>query len=225
MLAQQLILGAAIAVNIFLALLALGFGLELVLGVIGVNLILISTFWAKTILIFGFTTNIGNIFYATTFFAIQLLVERYDKRTAIRGIWSGIFALFVFVIISQMALNFGEIIVSSSVNNVFREIFGGGLRLALAIGIPFLVAQYVQVNVYEKIQRWTGRPRLWLRSGGATISGQFIDSILFFSIAFLGRVPDSLVIEMMLVGFFLKVVIGILSIPFLYFSRVIKTPR
>lgn len=85
-------------VSMLAVLIGFGFGAEIVSVAIATNLLLISTFGAKLISIFGFVSNIGNIFYATTFFAVQLLLERYGRREAVRAVWAGVFALVVFVI-------------------------------------------------------------------------------------------------------------------------------
>lgn len=221
MFTHQLILGVGVLVSMLMVLIGFGFGAEMVTVAVSVNLLLIGMFGAKLISIFGFISNIGNIFYATTFFAVQLLLERYGRREAVRAIWAGVFSLALFVVMGQIALNLGEIVVSSDVDKAIATVFQGGVRLGVAIGLPFLIAQHIQIAIFEALKRSTGRRLLWVRSIAATVGGQLVDSILFFSIAFAGILPDQLVFQMMVVGFLAKTGFGLLSIPLLYASRTV----
>lgn len=108
---------------------------------------------------------------------------------------------------------------SGDVDKAITTIFQGGIRLGIAIGIPFLIAQHIQIAIFETLKRSTGKRLLWVRSLAATVGGQFIDSILFFSIAFVGMLPDPLVLQMMVAGFLAKTGFGVLSVPLLYVSR------
>jgi hypothetical protein len=66
------------------------------------------------------------------------------------------------------------------------------------------------------MHRQTGRRFLWTRSLTATVAGQFADSVVFFILAFGGMLPATALVEVILVGFLVKVSVGVLSLPALY---------
>jgi len=76
-------------IELSIALFALKRGKAWVYVVIGANMILIGALGAKLTTLFGFTTNVGNVFYATIFFCLYLLTEHYGKQAALRGLWIG----------------------------------------------------------------------------------------------------------------------------------------
>src|SRR5947208_832982 len=71
---------------------------------VAVNILLISTFGAKLVMLFGYTTNVGNVFYACVFFATQLLVERHGLKEGYKSIWLGVSAIIFFILMSQLII-------------------------------------------------------------------------------------------------------------------------
>lgn len=101
---EMLVVGMALLDFTAIALVS-RFGREWLYGLIGVNLILISTTGAKLIEHFGLITNVGNVFYAAVFLCLFLLIEQYGHRSAIRGIWLGFALLAFFIGMTQFVLS------------------------------------------------------------------------------------------------------------------------
>jgi uncharacterized PurR-regulated membrane protein YhhQ (DUF165 family) len=94
-----LILIALIAAN-FCAVLALSrFGKVWSIFLLPLLLILGAIFSSKWLLFFSVNINVGNVFYATTFIILHILIEQGKKKEAIRAIWAsaGLFAYFGIV--------------------------------------------------------------------------------------------------------------------------------
>ncbi len=182
-----------------------------------INLILITVFGAKLVTIFGAVTNVGNVFYAMVFFATQLIVEHYGKREARRSILLGASSIVFFIAIGQLTVSYEGIAASSAANDAMAALFKFTPRLALASITAYVFAQSVNIWVYAYMRR-TYRPQIWIRSASASASGQLIDSVIFFTIAFAGVLPTPILIQSMLTGFAVKFLIGVGSIPFLYSS-------
>jgi len=51
---------------------------------------------------------------------------------------------------------------------------------------------------------------------------QSIDGVLFFSTAFIGNLPTTQVFEIMIAGYLLKIIAGLIGAPFLHLSRMLK---
>jgi uncharacterized integral membrane protein (TIGR00697 family) len=204
-------------------------GKEYLYASIVVNLILISVIGSKLVTVFGFVTNTGNAFYASVFFATYLLLEHgrdgSGVKDGIRAILIGVVSIFFFTVMSQLAVAIVSIPETASVSSAMSLLFGAVPRITLASLTAYAVAQSMNVWLYFMFDEAFEQKRLWLRVFSAIIIAQAVDSLLFFSIAFLGVVPFETVLESMATGYFLKVGIGAISIPLLYASYRIHTPR
>lgn len=193
-------------------------GRRLFVGTI-VNLILIAVFGGKLISLFGFTTNVGNIFYAAVFFSTHLTLEYYGRKDAIRSVWISFAAVNFFVLMGQVVLGFQDEPVTREFGVALGVVFGIVPRVMIASLVAFILSQYLNAYLYDFMRRKAGEARLWLRSLTAVVGGQLVDSLLFFSIAFWGLLPISIIAEVMVVGFLMKVAIGVMAVPFLHMSR------
>ncbi|MBT7337536.1 queuosine precursor transporter, partial [Candidatus Peregrinibacteria bacterium] len=63
----------------------------------------------------------------------------------------------------------------------------------------------------------------WLRNNGSTVISQFLDSIIFFGIAFYGVVPN--IWSLILTGYVAKLIVALLDTPFIYLSYKILQKR
>lgn len=193
-------------------------GRRLFVGII-INLILIAVFGGKLVSIFGFTSNVGNLFYAAVFLGVQLTLEYYGRKDAIRSVWVSFFAVNFFVLMGQVVLGFQVESASNELAGALKVVFGVVPRVMIASLFGLILSQYVNIYIYDFVRRRAGEARLWLRSLTAVIGGQFVDSLLFSSIAFWGLMPISAVVGVMAVGFAIKVAIGVMALPFLHMSR------
>ena len=66
----------------------------------------------------------------------------------------------------------------------FSKIFGQGLLIIVGSIAAFLLAQLVDVTVFQQIKKATGESKVWLRATGSTLVSQLIDSFVVTGIAF-----------------------------------------
>lgn len=210
---------SAIAISFILVLVAFGLGKEWLYALLSVNLILITAAGAQLISMFGFTTNIGNIFYAVVFLIGQLLTEHNRKLEAYRGVWVGFFSVFAFVLMTPFLVQYASGGGSAGFGDFDFTVFANAPRIALASMLAFILSQNLNIWVYRAIMQRTGKKLVWLRSACATVSGQLLDSAIFFPVAFLGAVNAKLVFESTAVGFGTKVAVGFLGIGVIYATR------
>jgi len=192
-------------------------GTEWLFSTIAVNLILVAIFGSKLISVFGLVTNAGNIFYACVFLSTHILIERHGKRTGFRSIWFGVFFMVFFALMSQLTTKFSGLSLSSEANVAIVTLFSSSLRVAFASVLAYTFAQYVNVSIYECLKTYTKDKYLWLRSNGANIVAQLVDSLLFFSIAFFD-LPGTILLQTILVGWLFKTLIVFIGTPLLYLN-------
>ncbi len=207
--------------DLFFVLLAWRLGRPWVYVVIVVNIVLVSTFAAKLIPIFGLVTNVSNSFYAAIFIATDILTEHHGKRYGYRSIAMGFVGLVLFVVMGQCVLQFTPIEDSEPVSNAMTTLFNAVPRIAAASFVAYAIAQSFDVWFFHFIHQQTGGRFLWLRNNLSTIVSQLIDSIVFFSLAFGGTVPFATLLNIIATGYLIKLVVAILDTPFIYASYLV----
>lgn len=210
-------------VDLSLILIAFRLGKSWLFALLAINLILVSIFGAKLTEIFGFITNAGNVFYAAVFLATHLLIEHYGKKEGYRTIGIGLLSAILFITMSQLTLLFSTSSESASANDAMQVLFKGTPRIALASMIAYFFAQIVNITLYNFLKNMTGGKLLWFRDNLSNIVAQFIDSCIFFSIAFYGILSNDILFQSIFAGYLIKLIVGLLGTPFLYLSYRVKT--
>ena len=183
---------------------------EYLIWVIGWLIILANIFSIKIIQIWPFVVPAGILVFSLTFFATDLLSEKWWKKYAIKAvnIWLllNVFLLFSIRFINQIP----------SVNikwEMFNDIFSLTWRIVLASIIVYVFSQYNDIFVFDFLKKKTGKSFLWLRNNLSTIISQLIDSVFFIAIAFYGILPIG---QLILGQWIIKVIIALLDTPFIY---------
>jgi uncharacterized integral membrane protein (TIGR00697 family) len=209
-------------IDLSLIILALRFGIAGLTGLMVTNIILVSAFGSKIISLFGYTTNAGNVFYGCTFFAGVMIAEHYGLKQAHKSVLVGFLALVLFVLMGEFTVRTGLGTSPSSIDQAMSTLFSAVPRIALGSMTAYLISQNLNIYVFSTIKKKTGSKFVALRTIASSVSGQFVDSLVFFSIAFAGSLPANTLIQTMLTGYAAKVSIGLLSVPFLKLSYFLK---
>lgn len=170
--------------------------------------------------IFGtklFEVSVGILPYPLTFLITDLISEIYGKKRANQVVITGIFAS-VFSLLIIYTSNVVPATSWSPVNDsTFTLVFGGTAIAVFASMMAYLLAQFVDINIYHFWKNVTKGKHLWLRNNFSTFSSQFIDTatVLLLLCAF-EKIAWSNFYGLLLSGFIFKVVIAVLDTPFLY---------
>ena len=134
----------------------------------------------------------GAFSYPVAFLITDLSNKRYGKNTAKKIVYLG-FALGVFLTF-YFSTNYSDLI---------------SIRIAIGSGVAFLVAQIIDVNIFDKL-----RNKIWFAAPlTSSLIGSTIDTFLFFSIAFYGTETNWITLS--LGDLFVKIFVAlIMLIPF-----------
>lgn len=174
----------------------------------------------KTIDLFGLIVTMGNVMYATTFLATDLLNEKYGKKTANKAVWLGFATLFISTVIMQLVLQF-EPHVEDIAHEHLAFIFDFALRIAAGSLIAFLISNHLNVYIFAFFKKIFPK-KLWFRNIMSSFIGQAFDTLIFCSIAFLGVYSFDIWLEIALTTYLMKFLVSIIGIPFIYWARSIK---
>tara|TARA_B100001123_G_C15280785_1_gene1013941 strand:+ start:647 stop:1234 length:588 start_codon:yes stop_codon:yes gene_type:complete len=107
----------------------------------------------------------GAFSYPIAFFITDIANRKYGKIVAKQIVYTG-FALGVFLTL-YYSTNFSNLI---------------SIRIAVGSGIAFIVAQLIDVNIFDKLRK----KKWFIAPLTSSFAGSCIDTFLFFSIAFYG---------------------------------------
>jgi uncharacterized integral membrane protein (TIGR00697 family) len=215
---NELIFFITTLISLFFVLPMLRLGKQGLAGLIVANIILVSCFGALLIPLFQWTTNAGNVFYASIFLTTQVATEHYGVKAAFTSMWVGFGALVLFVLLAQYSIRFTGGIDSGALVTSMHNVFTVVPRIALASMAAYLISQSLNIWLFSTLRKYMNKRLLWLRSLASSAVGQLVDSIIFFSIAFAYTITDQQLLQAMAVGFVVKLFVAIIGIPVLYAS-------
>lgn len=173
----------------------------------------------KTIELFGMVATLGNIVYATSFLATDILSENHGQKDARRAVGIGFFSLIVMTVFMKVALLF-EPHSSDFAQKSLSTLFSVMPRIAVASLSAYLIAQLHDIKAYHFWKTKFPQTRfLWLRNNASTMISQLLDSIIFSTIAFYGLFPFDVFLEIVLTTYLLKFVVAALDTPMLYMAK------
>jgi len=187
-------------------------------ALISFNLILCNIQVLKIIELFGLTTTLGNILYASIFLSTDILSECHGKKAAQKAVILGFATLLMATVYMQVALLFKPA-VDDFVQPHLAVIFGFMPRVAAASMLAYLVSQLHDVWAFHFWKNKTRGKYLWLRNNLSTAASQFIDSSVFCIGAFLGVFPAEVWLQILFTTFAVKLIIAAIDTPFIYFAR------
>lgn len=190
-------------------------------GLIVFNLIVCNIQVLKTIELFGITTTLGNIMYASVFLSTDLLSEHYGRDHAKKGVWLGFLMLLLTIVYMQLAIHFIPA-PSDWVQPHLEAIYGFMPRVALASLAAYFLSQMHDVWAFHFWKEKTGGKHLWLRNNASTLVSQFLDSSIFCVIAFAGVFPWAVFWEILGTTYVVKMLMGFLDTPFIYLAKRLK---
>ncbi|NWL88255.1 hypothetical protein DMN77_11710 [Paenibacillus sp. 79R4] len=186
---------------------------------IGVATVIANIQVVKTIDMFGIVMTLGNTMYVSLYLTSDLLNEKYGRQEAKKAVWFGFFTLIMTTILMQMVLVFqpqpGDLAQAS-----LKTIFGLMPRLALGSLTAYFISQFLDIRLYSWIRRFYPlRNQLWIRNNGSTMISSFVDTLIFCSIAFIGKYSFDVWLEILFTTYIIKFALTAVGTPFLYIAR------
>ncbi|WP_294427763.1 queuosine precursor transporter [uncultured Treponema sp.] len=173
---------------------------------------------------FGMDTTLGNVLFASSFLATDIMSELYGKKEANKCVKLGIAANITFILISQSWFLYIPAEADTMATPI-KTVFANTPRVMLASLFAYVVCELYDVWAYHHVWAWTekkfgDRKRfLWLRNNGSTLVSQLINVVVFNLLAFAGVFPADIIIQILIFGYAIFIVTSILDTPFLYLAR------
>ncbi|MFB6075428.1 MAG: queuosine precursor transporter [Haloarculaceae archaeon] len=156
--------------------------------------------------------------YAITFFASDCYAELYGRRAATRLVNVAFLMNLVLLALVWLAIR-APVFVGSPVGQApFERVLGASTGVVLGSMLAYLVSQNLDVLTFHRLREYTDGDALWLRNVGSTLTSQFVDTVIFITVAFVvfqgmgAGAAAGLIVGQYLV----KLGVAVLDTPFVY---------
>lgn len=152
----------------------------------------------------GFTFGAGNLFFPLSYLFGDILTEVYGYARSRKVVWAGFSALAFASVMSWVVVHMppapgweGQAVIEAA--------FGNTWRVALASLVGYFCGEFANSFTLAKMKILTGGRLLWTRTVGSTIVGEACDTVVFYPLAFYGLWDDSLLLQVMVANYAIKV--------------------
>lgn len=179
---------------------------------------------------FSMEQTLGNVLFAVTFLATDILSECEGKKAANKAVFIGGFSSIFFLLLCQGWMLYipSE---SDTMMPSIRAVFSNTPRMIFSSIIVYIISQLFDVWLYHKWWSFSEkkfndkRKYLWLRNNGSTLISQLLNTILFTVFAFAGTYNIKTLISIMVSSYVIYVFTSILDTPAIYLARKIHDKR
>lgn len=156
--------------------------------------------------------------YCITFLCTDIIGEVYGKAEANRTVKLGFVCQLMASLLILLTQYLPAAEYAQEASHAYNVLLGTNWRFFLASMSAYLISQMWDVWLFHKLKEMTGTKHKWLRNNLSTMTSQFIDTIIFITIAFYGVVPN---LGVMIVSqYVLKLILAACDTPvFYYFTR------
>jgi len=161
------------------------------------------------------TAPAAVLIYSVTYLFTDIVNERFGRRE--------VHKMILIAFVTQLAMVFflwlGTELPPAPFwkdQKAWESIVGVVPRITVASWVAFLVSENLDAWVFDMFRRLTKGRHLWMRNAFSSVPALTIDTFLFISIAFWGRMPMIPLIQGQL---YTKWLVGLINIPFMYFNR------
>ena len=176
--------------------------------------------WLGAIVTFG----AGNLFFPISYIFDDVLTEVYGYARSRRVTWAGFGAMCFATVMSLVIIHIPPALndFNGKLQPALELVFGNSWRILAGSLLAFWVGDFTNSYVLAKMKVWTNGKHLWARTIGSTIAGEFVDSIVFYPLAFgaifgMAGWDTRVLVHAVIFNWIFKVLLEVLFTPVTYF--------
>jgi len=157
----------------------------------------------------------GTLLFPLSYIFGDILTEVYGYKKSRQIIWLG---FFMALLMSVIFIIVGKLPPAADWMNqdAYDKILGLTPRIVSASLIAYFFGEFSNSYILAKMKILTKGKWLWTRTIGSTLVGELVDSALFILIAFVGILPGSLLLTLIVSNYVFKTAVEILFTPVTY---------
>jgi len=208
---------------------AAGLYAYMVVAIIGGNLHVLKL---TQFSVFPDPVALGTILFSTTFLCTDILAEYHGTKAARQGVLLGFAGLILFNAFLFAALSFRPLEPSSGalgasaaeMQDHLEAVFLPAPGILVASLAAYLISQFNDIWVFNRLKAATRGRYLWLRNNLSTWASALVDNAVFSVLAFVVFAADPvpwkpLLFTYILGTYGLRVVVALLDSPIVYLAR------
>jgi hypothetical protein len=169
----------------------------------------------KIILLFGFSVSVTVLYFPFVYIISDIMTEVYGYARARLVTWitliSSVMAGCIYLVVAYLpSPDF------FAASEAYTTVFGIVPRILIGGWIAVFVGDIVNNYIMARMKVWSNGKRLWMRTIGSTIGGQFTNTTLFYVIALSGILPGNVLVISIISAWIMKVAIEALLTPVTY---------
>lgn len=198
--------------------------LLIVLAIYLTSLFVANTLGLKIMpFLFGSHISVGIICFPLVFITTDVIGEVYGKKIAKMFVLAGVISTALFILYSLASLALPWAKAGLWAKDGYNLMFGISARISIASLVAFTIGEYQDVISFFFFKKKIGEKKFWLRSNLSNLWSQFLDTVIFMLIAFLGVYDNHTLIIIILTWWLYKVAMGALYTPLSYLGiRLLK---
>ncbi|HRC85460.1 MAG TPA: queuosine precursor transporter [Thermoanaerobaculia bacterium] len=176
---------------------------------------------------------LGTVVFSSTYLATDILTECYGPQAARRGVMMGFVCYLFFTGVMIFTLGYRplspaeagtEMAWALPYHDHIAALFLPSPGFFIAGMVAYLVSQFNDVLIFQRVKRATHGRFLWLRTNVSTAASALIDNTVFSVLAWMvlnpKPVPWKTVVVVYIFGtYWLRLVLSVLDTPFMYLAR------
>lgn len=173
---------------------------------------------------FGLDQTLGNVMFASSFLATDILSELYGKKAAKKAVRVGIATSITFIAFTQFWFLYTPAAGDVSMEHL-KAVFSSTPRMMTASLLVYAIVQQFDVWAYHKFWKFTEaksgdkRKFLWIRNNGSTLVSQLLNAILFTVFAFYGTYDLKTMISIVASSYVIFFFTSLADTPMIYLAR------
>ena len=194
---------------------------------IAIYTVLMNIFVLKQFDVFGLAITWGNALYGAIFLWTDLIAEHHGRKEAFKAVFVWFMSMILFVVSTQFFLWFHPNDYDFA-HDAMLSLFSLAPRILVWSMLAYIIAQTIDIYLFDKIKSWTKWKYLFLRNNGSTLVSQAIDTFIFTLVwlttigTFEGVIWMDIFWQVFFTTYLIKLIIALIDTPFLYLSHYIK---
>ncbi len=184
-------------------------------------------------MVLDFNLTAGAVIWPVVFITTDVINEYFGKK-GVRKIsfLTAFLIVYIFFVIymvtkllpSEFWINLNSVDSDGNyfnINYAFETIFRQGLGIIIGSLTAFLIAQLLDVFIFQQLRQLTGKRMIWVRATGSTLVSQLIDSFVVLGIAFylFGNWSMEQIFSVGIINYIYKFIMAIALTPVLYVAH------
>ncbi len=169
--------------------------------------------------LFGLTISLGNISYGALFLTTDILTEKYGKNSTYNATKISFMTMAIFALLMYIFLQYKPSKIDFS-QDALVTIFSYVPRVTVGSLLAYYISQRCDAFLYSKLKAKYNK--VWISNNVSTMISQIVDTLIFVTIAFVGIMNYTEIIDLIITMILFKWVIALLDTPFMILVTKIK---